>query len=182
MIIYLAISPSGKKYVGQSIRSLDVRWAEHCGDARANSGLVIHQAIRKYGSDSFTLEILKEVGTQAELDFYESFYIRLLNTKVPHGYNLTEGGEGCKGHSHPCSEETKKKISKIHKGKVLSLETRQKISVARKGKPNGWLGKKHSESARYHMSLSHIGKSLSIETRQKLKISAEKRKRLVDNG
>ena len=39
-----------------------------------------------------------------------------------------------------------------------SEETRKNISLAKKGKPNGRLGKHHSEETKRKISLSHIGK------------------------
>jgi len=56
------------------------------------------------------------------------------------------------------SEETKKKMSEAKKGKVLSEETRKKISIDNKGKPSsmGMLGKQHSEETKIKMRLSAI--------------------------
>ena len=42
------------------------------------------------------------------------------------------------------SEKTKKKISKIHKGKKVTKETCKKLSDAHKGKISGMRGKKHT--------------------------------------
>ena len=63
-----------------------------------------------------------------------------------------------------CSEETKKKISKAHKGKKLSVEHRKKLSDSRKKfylnggvHPKGMLGKKSSKETRIKMSEAHKG-------------------------
>ena len=53
--------------------------------------------------------------------------------------NLTDGGEGCTGYSHPHSEESRAKMSKARignknkLGKKVSDETKQKMSNAKKG-------------------------------------------------
>lgn len=74
------------------------------------------------------------------------------------------------------TEETKKKISALRKGKKYSLETKQKMSESHKGKTNkGRLGKPHSLETKLRMSESlkgekhpNYGKSLSKETRKKI--------------
>jgi hypothetical protein len=69
----------------------------------------------------------------------------------------------------PCTEETKRKISKANKGlqagenhfnygKHLSEETRQKMSEAHKGCISGMKGKHHSEEARQKMHKAKEGK------------------------
>ena len=77
----------GKPYVGQTTRTLEQRFAEH---AKADS--LLGKAIRKYGAENFSIEILAACKTQAELDDKERLYIEKLNCKHPHGYNCTEGG------------------------------------------------------------------------------------------
>lgn len=48
----------------------------------------------------------------------------------------------------PHSQETKDKISKLNKGRVISEETRAKL----RARPNHWLGRKHSEESKAKMS------------------------------
>ena len=50
---------NGKRYVGQTIRDLGIRFNEHCFDDRSNSK--IHQAIKKYGWQNFSCEIVEQV-------------------------------------------------------------------------------------------------------------------------
>jgi molecular chaperone DnaK (HSP70) len=59
------------------------------------------------------------------------------------------------------SEETKKKIGKVHKGKKVSEETRKKMSKAHKGK-------KLSEEARKKISEANKGRKPSEEARKKI--------------
>jgi hypothetical protein len=47
--------------------------------------------------------------------------------------NLTDGGEGPSGYTH--TEETRRRLSKLRTGKVLSEETRRKVSDSLKGRP-----------------------------------------------
>lgn len=59
------------------------------------------------------------------------------------------------------TNETKVKISEIHKGKTLSEDTRRKMSFVRKGK-------KATNEARKNMSIAQKGRFISEETRNKI--------------
>ena len=81
------------------------------------------------------------------------------NEKGCHLVNCTWGGEGVSGLVF--SEESKKKMSELRKGKTLSEETKIKISKSHKGK-------KLSEETKIKISKSQKGKKLSEETKKKL--------------
>ena len=97
------------------------------------AGKAINRARKKYGIDAFDFEILKECEDE-ELNKWETYYIKELNTKVPNGYNMTDGGDGRSGYKFIYSEESKKKMSESHKGKKLSQEQRKKMSESLKGR------------------------------------------------
>lgn len=79
--------------------------------------------------------------------------------------NMTCGGEGPSGYK--LSDAQKEKVSKVHKGKVLSVYTKTKIANARIGKPTN-LGKKATEETKKKMSEAHTGKKASEHTIEKL--------------
>ena len=108
--IYLRTNTvNGKQYVGQSTtRRFKKRQKEWNNLNIPYAGVVINNARAKYGLDAFDFEILKECEDE-ELDQWETYYIKELNTKAPYGYNMTDGGEGMNGYSP--SEETRKKMS-----------------------------------------------------------------------
>lgn len=114
---------NGKKYVGQAT-NLEVRQRVWNCLTKPYAGPAINAARAKYGIDAFDFEILKECDDK-ELDYWEKYFIKELNTKAPYGYNLTEGGGGKSGYT--LSEETRKKMSEAQKGKHHSEETRKKI-------------------------------------------------------
>ena len=131
------------------------------------AGEVINNAREKYGLDSFDFEILKECDDK-ELDFWEKYYIKELNTKVPYGYNLTEGGDGCKGYHH--TEEAKEKNRQTHLGKKMppfTEEHKRKLKESAKGRKPSELcrirqieavkGKKRSPEAIRKSAEGHIG-------------------------
>ena len=184
-VIYLITCRiNGKPYVGQTRQKLERRISQH-KSGKGKSAVDI--AIAKYGWENFSVAVL-EVCPVAMLNEREKFWIAALNSKAPHGYNLTDGGGGnsnpsketrakisanhadVSGKNNPnygkkCSSETRRKISEARKGqpsprkgKKHSLETRKKISEARKGQPSPRKGKKHSEESKAKMSAIKKGK------------------------
>lgn len=154
-VIYVRTNKfNGKKYVGKAV---DIKQREYTWNTISHhyAGKVIDAARAKYGIDNFDFEILKECEDK-ELNQWETYYIKELNTKVPYGYNLTDGGDGTLGFS--LSEETRKKLSEAHKGKKLSQETKNKMSISKKGEKNNFYGKRHTEESIEKMSESHKGK------------------------
>ena len=104
--IYILKSPSGKQYVGKD-RHLPKRATQHLRGKEPTCPR-IHNAIKKYGANTFSLQIIQYPGiSQEALNAVERWWIRRLQTLSPSGYNLTEGGEGVIP-----SEETRQKISK----------------------------------------------------------------------
>ncbi|MBR3050492.1 MAG: GIY-YIG nuclease family protein, partial [Selenomonadaceae bacterium] len=127
-IVYLIMNlVNGKKYVGQTVRSLEKRMLQHTYD-----NLCVDKAMRKYGLENFYYGVVKSCASKEELDYWEKYFIVALKSKVPNGYNLTDGGEGTVGRKH--TPETLAKMSASKLGKKRSAETRAKISVSRKGK------------------------------------------------
>ena len=121
------------------------RWQTHCSDAKANRYEVnhFHRAIRKYGPDSFTHEILESNIDKDLLDSKEVYYIEYYKS-YEKGYNSDIGGKTRKGFIH--SSETKKKISNKLKGKyttVMTSEIKNKISETLSGRK---LSQEHKEN------------------------------------
>ena len=158
-IIYLITNKiTGKKYVGQTIHKLKDRWNwGHCSKVKNKSEYYIHRAIRKYGVENFKIEQILECYSKEMLTIMETFKIMVNHSHCSEGgYNLTWGGEdnpmfnpeiikksvnnrpSFVGKNNPMygrkhTDEAKKKIREIHKGKIVSEETRRKMSEAKKG-------------------------------------------------
>jgi group I intron endonuclease len=173
MIVYLATNrANSKQYVGQTIFSLEHRWSAHLRDAKSGSEDYIHRAIRKYGIEEFYVEALHECLTKEEMDFVEIFYISLLNSKAPNGYNLTEGGEGIIGYCRPLSEETKEKIRVKATGRKASKETRLKMSISRKSRGrSGGHRKGFALSEEHKRNVSEAMKGRAFSKEHKLNLS-----------
>lgn len=132
MIAYLITnSVNGRKYVGVTTVSLKRRWACHRCEATHSSQKALHRAIRKYGHESFTIEVVACARSADDLCAMERVLIEQYGAKAPHGYNMTDGGDGTAGRGH--TAEAKEKIGKFWRGRVRSEATRRLISIARKG-------------------------------------------------
>lgn len=101
-LIYQRTSPSGKYYIGKSIIPEERRWKRHVAEAfdpKCNTyKTLLCQAIRKYGENNFSLEILEdnipnEKLADKEIEYIEKFHAYYLD--YPYlGYNMTRGGDG----------------------------------------------------------------------------------------
>ena len=55
---------------------------------------ILHKAIRKYGPENFKIEVVEEFDEdKKEWQSLEKFYIKELQSLVPNGYNILEGGD-----------------------------------------------------------------------------------------
>lgn len=170
---------NGKCYIGQTSKGLERRWKAHCKDARRGSLYVVHTAIRKYGPDAFIVELLEET-TDNQLNDRERYWIAELQP----AYNMTEGGDGVRGHTH--TAETRAKLSAMRTGeknhfygKKHSAETRAKISATKRSQPPPDITPEHRAKLRARqasLAESKRGKPLSVETRAKLSKSLRGRR------
>lgn len=89
-----------KIYIGQSIRPIEKRFQRHINDA-INNILDTHlaRAIRKYGKENFTLELIDTANNQDELNQKEQYWIRYYNS-VNNGYNETDAIYKCGGNTY----------------------------------------------------------------------------------
>lgn len=160
---------NGKIYVGQTIQKLAKRISQH---KSIKKKLGIDAAIAKYGWDNFTAEIIEECPVEM-LNEREIFWIAELNTKVPNGYNLTDGGYGHRGYKP--TPEACANLSKALKGRKFSEEHKKNISKAKKGTTPHNKGKHLSEEQKSLLSELNTGennpnwgKPRSKETCQKI--------------
>ncbi len=80
-------------YIGktEAINPLD-RWKEHLREAtkKRSAHRAIYRAIRKYGKENFSFEVIEETS---EPEIREQYYIQYFDT-FHNGYNETLGGDG----------------------------------------------------------------------------------------
>jgi len=121
-IIYKITSPSGKVYVGQTMRSFEKRIREH-RDMKSKCSAV-RNAIDKYG-DEMKYEIIEENVPQEQLDEREVFWINHFNSLAPNGYNLKTGGRFYKATQEMCDNmKDAKRKSKIEKDGYIGYACR----------------------------------------------------------
>jgi group I intron endonuclease len=110
---------NGKIYVGQAVSHIlnhkryrpyghEGRFRCHISEAfssKKNQSHYLNNAIRKYGVEDFTVELLEccEIDKSDEREIH---YIKELNSLFPNGYNLKNGGNVF---TH--SDESKKRVS-----------------------------------------------------------------------
>lgn len=106
---------NGKVYIGKTTYTIECRWIQHISAATSNRekndyNYLLHKAIRKYGVDNFTVEVIEEVEDKTKLSSREIYWINYYNSCIleedSNGYNMTYGGEG---------------VSKINKQKIYQL-------------------------------------------------------------
>ena len=92
MIIYKIINLLNEKnYIGQTRQPIEKRFLQHF---KADSPL--GQDMRQYGIKNFTIEIIERCENQAQLNEREIFWINILNSRQPNGYNVKNVGGGRK--------------------------------------------------------------------------------------
>ena len=147
-------------YIGGSV-DIEHRWEQHrsalCAGQHRNAHL--QAAWDKYGEDAFVFSMLEEVGDKMllvmEQEYLDDYFDR------GHCYNIaTIAGASTKGHK--CTEETRRKMSKAHKGCVKTVQHRRRLSESLKGRVL-------SEEHRHKLSECQKGRVFSEEHQRKLR-------------
>lgn len=115
---------NGKIYIGK-------HQTNNLNDGYYGSGRALKNAIRKYGRENFTKEILYVFNSGVEMDAKEKELVTEEFVLRDDTYNLGVGGEGgphFKGKTH--SAEAIRKRTDSRSGYKHSADTRQKISEA----------------------------------------------------
>ena len=163
--IYKITSPSKRVYIGQSI-NIEKRFADYSKISNCNNQTKLYNSFKKYGIENHSFEVIIECK-ESQLNELERYYQDLYNAIHPkHGLNckLTKSTD----RKAVLSEETKKKISKAHTGRVRTEEQKEILRT-------NFLGRKHTESSlekmRKNNARANLGKKLSDETRRKISMN-----------
>jgi len=161
--IYLVTNNlNGKQYVGQTT----------VGDRRGH-GQLCTAAYRKYGKENFSYEpICSNIHSRPTLNFIEKFWIKVMDSRVPNGYNIDHGGSS----KDKVSDETRKKLSKSLTGFKHSEEAKANMSKAQFSRPkesydkmaDKLRGRKRPAHIGEAVKIAHTGKVVSKETKAKL--------------
>lgn len=159
---------NGKAYVGITCNGVRYRLYSHESAARHGSKLPFHQAIKKYGIDSFDTCVLATCCGLVEATRLEQEFILQHKTFGRNGYNATEGGEGTKGVA--ISADRREAISRHFKSMLRTEQHRKRISSALSGVSKPYMaelnrarlaGKKQSEE-RKTKSIASLEQAKSI--------------------
>lgn len=83
---------NNKLYIGKTVTSIAHRWDQHKSAAKNRGQWALYKAIRKYGEDNFSIEMIEEVDND-NLNNREIYWINYYNS-YRDGYNMTLGGDG----------------------------------------------------------------------------------------
>lgn len=163
---------NNKKYIGKKYGDYNPKYL--------GSGILLMQAVKKYGADNFTNSILKECSNDDELNFFEKHFIEIISPE----YNIAEGGTG--GNTLRFSDENKRKLIIEKRANAIkqtwseiSDEQRKErgraISIAKKGKSCNRENYKHSEETKKKIAESNK-KPFTLQHKINHSIAMEKRK------
>lgn len=149
MIIYKATNKiNGMVYIGCTTKSLERRVACYNSAYKSNKK-IIHSFIlkmREFKFSDFMFEQIDYANSVGELHEKEIFWIaRYDSLNDKYGYNISPGG-------NTCSDNTKIRMGKSQKGKIISKEIREKTSKT-------LMGHTVSEQTRTKMSVQRKGKA-----------------------
>lgn len=97
-------------YIGQTIQDPNRRRLEHIADSRHTPKTYhFHNALKKYGIDAFTFEVIAEATSLTELNLLEEKYVDQYDA-INNGFNIRQAG-GNKLHSI----ESKQRMSEAQK-------------------------------------------------------------------
>lgn len=150
---------NNKCYIGVT-NNAKRRIQGHLTCARRNKGSAIHSAIRKYGYQNFTFEILSVFDNLDDAYKQEMRLIKSMNTQS-FGYNVTAGGDGVRSLNEDAMARLKNSLSLALKGKPKSESHIKSMSDCKKGA-------KFSESHRKAISDSRKGIKISDNARKEM--------------
>lgn len=124
---------TGRCYVGQTIQDPNRRRLEHIADSRHTTREYhFHNALRKYGIDSFTFEVIATAESLEELNLLEEKYVEQFDS-INNGFNIRQAG-GNKLHS----EESKKRMSESQKIAHATRKAEGRDTFKKTKKTSGW--------------------------------------------
>ncbi len=114
-------------YIGIT-KNIKKRWKQHCYKLNSKKHLnyKLYNSMKKYGKENFYISELEQHETIESVLKSEVEVIAMFRKFSPDiVMNLTDGGEGTGGYN--MSNEQKKQVSEVHKGKIISKSHRLAI-------------------------------------------------------
>lgn len=147
--IYKITNNLNKKcYIGETLRPIEVRWKQHQQRSKdENNTEYLYNAIRKYGIENFTIEEIETCPDENRFE-RETYYILMLDTMAPNGYNLVLSQNGQ-------TKDIKDKLLKLWSEGLLITEIAKEIKL-------------NIKTTRYYLYNNGITKEQILERRDAL--------------
>lgn len=152
---------NSKIYIGITSNSLSKRFYQHVWQSSKGKNIPMQNAIRKYGKESFTIELLYTFKSRQEACEKERELIKELKPE----YNVTKGGDGGFCVKDIDNWKSKLRLARVGRRPALGMkhteETKRKCSEAAKRKVplypeiNTELGFKEAKE-KYGISKTHF--------------------------
>lgn len=147
---------SGRSYIGQTVQEPNHRRLEHIAGSKRNpKSYHFHNALKKYGINAFSFEVIANASSLGELNFLEEKFVNQFDS-IKNGFNIRNAG-GNKLHSIESKQRMSEAQKKAHarrrsegkdggwtridggpmKGKKCSSEHKEKVGLGNKGKKLG---------------------------------------------
>jgi len=135
--IYMIVNlVNGKKYIGQTKRSIKTRFNAHINNAKFTTNMAVTKAIKRHGKDNFLYGEICKVYNIEHLTLLERFYILYYNT-IETGYNSVLPDVN---NSFTVSEETREK-HRVHSNKPENIKISRQNGLNNKGKKQSFTSK-----------------------------------------
>ena len=135
-LIYLLTNEvTGKRYVGQTAKSLTARLdGQRRKASNPTCDYPVARSIRKHGLSSFRAEVIEVCASQEQADAAEVHWISFHQTLIPAGYNVQLGGVGKK----ELNEVSRRKIGAHNRTRIHSEQSRasRRVKAVAEGNPN----------------------------------------------
>lgn len=150
-------SINGKVYIGQTVNHKR-RWKDHKWLALNKQEQYLHHAMRKYGIDKFTFEVIVTCNNQENANETEKILIEQYKSRDKQfGYNIAPGGDPAWNRGLP--KEQQPMFGKHH-----SKESKLKSSISNTGKKKP----KHTDEWKQRRSEEMMGHVVLDSTKQKI--------------
>lgn len=169
---------TGRVYIGQTIQEANRRRLEHLSNSRyTGTTHKFHNALRKYGEDSFLFEVIATATSLDELNTLEEQFIKEYDS-INSGFNIRNGGNN-KTHNPESIEKMRKAQQAAHaRRRAKGTDT----WVRRDGGP--MLGKAHPAKGTKRIHKNNISDESRAIMSKKAKIREEikRNKKLIKDN
>lgn len=156
---------TGRIYVGSAV-NYRIRLTDHVKKLKGNrhENSILQRIFNKYGINDLDFSIIEQIENKDELISREQFYLDFLKPEI----NICRVAGNCMGRKF--SQETLKKLSNSHIGKIISKEQIAKMIQTKKDS-----GYKVSDETKLKISNANKGNIISYEHKEKLSKAAKGR-------